>query len=48
LAGSAHRRWQVTRARIKSDPRLLEFAKQARGLLVSLTGKGKSAPAAKD
>ena len=39
LAASLHRRWQLTRARIKSDERLLEMAKSARGLLLKLTGK---------
>jgi hypothetical protein len=46
LAASAHRRWQVTRAQIKSDPRLLELAKRVRGLLVGATGKARPAGAA--
>lgn len=46
LAASAHRRWQVTRAQIKSDPRLLDMAKRVRGLLVGATGKAKPAAAA--
>ena len=46
LAASVHRRWQVTRAQIKSDPRLLELAKRVRGLLVGATGKAKPAAAA--
>jgi CelD/BcsL family acetyltransferase involved in cellulose biosynthesis len=49
LAASAHRRWQVTRAQIKADPRLLEMAKRARGVMARLKGKGGSAaPAAED
>ena len=40
LAASAHRRWQVTRAQIKSDPRLLEVAKRVRGVMARLKGRG--------
>jgi CelD/BcsL family acetyltransferase involved in cellulose biosynthesis len=44
IGASLHRGMHVTKARIKSDPRLLRAAKQARGVLLKLTGKG--APAA--
>ena len=48
IAAAAHRRWQLTRAAIKSDPRLLALAKKARGVMLKLSGKGApvaSAPA---
>ncbi|MEO8756367.1 MAG: GNAT family N-acetyltransferase [Devosia sp.] len=45
LAASAHRRWQVTRAQVKSDPRLLAMAKSVRGVLARLKGRGAAAPA---
>ena len=48
LAASAHRRWQVTRAQIKSDPRLLEMAKRARGVMARLKGRGAAAPKSDD
>lgn len=44
LAASLHRRAHLAKARIKSDPRLLDLAKRARGMMLKLTGKG--APAA--
>jgi CelD/BcsL family acetyltransferase involved in cellulose biosynthesis len=47
LAASAHRRWQVTRTRIKSDERLLALAKDFRGLMLKLSGRAQ-APAARD
>jgi len=40
IGASVHRRWQATRQRIKSDPRLLALAKQLRGALLKLSGKG--------
>jgi CelD/BcsL family acetyltransferase involved in cellulose biosynthesis len=40
LAASLHRQMQTTRRRIKSDPRLLELAKRARGTMLKLSGKG--------
>ena len=42
VAASLHRSWQLTRARIKSDPKLLELAKRLRGVVARL--KGGSAP----
>jgi CelD/BcsL family acetyltransferase involved in cellulose biosynthesis len=44
LAASLHRSAHAAKARIKSDPRLLEMAKRARGVMLRLSGKG--APAA--
>ena len=40
IGASVHRRWQATRQRIKSDARLLALAKQLRGALLKLSGKG--------
>lgn len=48
LAASVHRRWQLTRTRIKSDERLLHLAKSARGLLLKLTGKSAPPPAERE
>jgi CelD/BcsL family acetyltransferase involved in cellulose biosynthesis len=39
LAASLHRRWQVTRRQIKSDARLLGWAKALRGTMSRLSGK---------
>jgi CelD/BcsL family acetyltransferase involved in cellulose biosynthesis len=39
LAAEAHRNWAVWRQRIKSDVRLLKFAKSVRGLLVRASNK---------
>jgi CelD/BcsL family acetyltransferase involved in cellulose biosynthesis len=44
LAASVHRGIQQMRRRIKSDPRLLEMAKRARGMMLRLTGKGGKSP----
>ena len=46
LAVSLHRGAHLAKARIKSDPRLLQLAKRGRGLLLKLSGKGAPAPAA--
>jgi CelD/BcsL family acetyltransferase involved in cellulose biosynthesis len=46
IAAAAHRRWQLTRAAIKSDPRLLAFAKRARGAMLKIAGKGAPVAAA--
>lgn len=43
LAVAAHRGLHRIKARIKSDPKLLDFAKRARGLLLKLSGKGRVA-----
>ena len=40
LAVAAHRGLQQLKVRIKSDPKLLDLAKRARGLLLKLRGKG--------
>lgn len=40
LAVAAHRGLHRLKARVKSDPRLLELAKRTRGLLLKLSGKG--------
>src|SRR3569623_1571144 len=40
LAVAAHRGLHQLKVRVKSDPKLLELAKRARGLLVKLSGKG--------
>ncbi len=49
LAASAHRRWQVTRSRIKNDERLLALAKDFRGWMLKLSGKADAAtPSARD
>ncbi len=40
LAMAAHRALHQARAQIKSDPRLLELAKRARGVMLKLSGKG--------
>jgi CelD/BcsL family acetyltransferase involved in cellulose biosynthesis len=45
VAASVHRSWQLTRARIKSDPKLLEMAKRVRGVMARLKGRGAAAPA---
>lgn len=44
LAAAAHRNWALQRQRIKSDPRLLKFAKSARGLMLRLAGKSADSP----
>jgi CelD/BcsL family acetyltransferase involved in cellulose biosynthesis len=40
LAALGHRGLHQLKARVKSDPRLLELAKRARGLLLNLSGRG--------
>jgi CelD/BcsL family acetyltransferase involved in cellulose biosynthesis len=40
LAVAASRGLQQIRARVKSDPRLLELARQARGRMLKVRGKG--------
>lgn len=44
LAATVHRGWQSTRARIKSDPKLLEMAKRLRGVVARLKGGAAAAP----
>ena len=43
VAIAAHRGVQRLKVRIKSDPRLLDLAKRARGLLLKVSGKGGAA-----
>lgn len=45
LAASVHRGAQVAKARIKSEPRLLELAKRARGAMLKLSGRGAASAA---
>ena len=46
VAATLHRGWQTTRARIKSDPKLLEMAKRVRGVVARLKGGPAPVPAA--
>jgi CelD/BcsL family acetyltransferase involved in cellulose biosynthesis len=50
IVGSLHRRWQVTRTQIKSDPRMLALAKDVRAWMLKLSGKsaGSEKPAQED